>query len=60
MEEVRDLYFVTGCYRDIKLRRVRWAGQVAPMGEDISTCGVLIGNKKVREYLEQLGIRRGR
>jgi len=34
VEELHDLFFVTGSYGGIKLRRVRWAGQVARMGEN--------------------------
>jgi hypothetical protein len=33
-EELRDLYFSPSIIRIIKLRRMRWAGHVARMGEN--------------------------
>jgi hypothetical protein len=32
-EELNDLYFSLGIVQVIKLRRMRWAGHVASMGE---------------------------
>jgi hypothetical protein len=57
VEEVHDLYFVTGCYRGIKLRRVRWAGQVARIGENISAYDVL---NREPECISLLGITRNK
>ena len=40
----------------IKLRRVRWAGHVAHMGERRGTYRVLVGNPRERDHSENLGI----
>ena len=41
--ELNDLYFSPNIVRKIKLRRVRWAGQVAYMGEWRGVYSVLVG-----------------
>ena len=60
MEEVPGLYIVIGCYRGIKLRRVRWAGQVARMGENISTYGVLNQEPEGKRILGTTRNKKGR
>jgi hypothetical protein len=42
-EELRDLYSSPSKIRIIKLRRMRWAGQVARMGEKRNTYRLLVG-----------------
>ena len=42
-EELSDLYFSPNIVRVIKLRRMRWAGHVACMGEEWGTYRVLVG-----------------
>ena len=42
-EELNDLYSSPNTVRVIKLRRMRWAGQVARMGEKRSVYRVLVG-----------------
>ena len=37
-----------------QIERGEMTGQVARMGENVSTCGFLIGNPKVGQYLEQI------
>jgi hypothetical protein len=41
-EELCNLYTSPNSIRDIKLRRMRWAGHVAHMGEIRNACKVLI------------------
>jgi hypothetical protein len=36
----------------IKLRRLKWAGHVAPIGERRDVSRVLLGNPRVRDHLE--------
>jgi hypothetical protein len=40
----------------IKLRRMRWAGNVARMGEGRVFTGFWLGDPKVRDHWEDLGI----
>jgi hypothetical protein len=42
-EELNDLYFLPNIVRVVKLRRMRWAGHVARMGEDRVVYRVLVG-----------------
>jgi len=42
-EELNDLYFSHNVFRVIKLRRMRWAGHVARMGEKRGVYRVLVG-----------------
>jgi len=42
-EELNDLYCSPNIVREIKSRRMRWAGHVARMGERIGACRVLVG-----------------
>jgi hypothetical protein len=41
-EELRDLYSSPSITRIIKSRRMRWAGNVARMGEKINVCRLLV------------------
>ena len=41
-EELNDLYSLTNIERVVKSRRMRWAGQVARMGEDRCVHRVLV------------------
>jgi len=42
-EELNDLYSLLNIVRVVKSRRMRWAGHVARMGEDIGVHRVLVG-----------------
>jgi hypothetical protein len=42
-EEIRILYSSSNIIRQIKSRRMRWAGHVARMGEERNVCRVLLG-----------------
>jgi hypothetical protein len=44
-DELHGLYFSLNIVRVIKLRRMRWAGHVARMGEGRSVYRVLVGPK---------------
>jgi hypothetical protein len=44
-EEFRDLYSSPSIIRIIKLRRMRWAGHVARMGEKRTVYRLLVGNR---------------
>ena len=50
-EEVDDLYSSPNIVRVIKLRRMRWAGHVAPMGEERGVYRVLVGKLEGRRSL---------
>ena len=41
--ELNDLYSLPNIVRVVKLRRMRWAGHVVPMGEDRGVYRVLVG-----------------
>jgi hypothetical protein len=41
-EELRNLYSTQNIIRQIKSRRMRWAGHVARMGEERKLCKVLV------------------
>jgi hypothetical protein len=45
-EELSDLYSLPNIVRVVKLRRMRWAGHVARMGEGRSVHRVLVGKPK--------------
>jgi len=49
-EELNDLNCLPHIVRKIKLRRMRWAGQVARMGESRGAYSVLVGKPK-RKWL---------
>jgi len=42
--------------RVIKSRRMRWAGQVARMGEERGVYRVLVGNLRARHHWGDLGV----
>jgi hypothetical protein len=44
-EELRDLYSSPSIIRIIKLRRMRWAGHVARMGDKRNACRLLMGKR---------------
>jgi len=56
-EGLNDLYSSPNIVRVIKLRRMRWAGHVARMGESRGVYRVLVG-KPEKEHLEDPGVDR--
>jgi hypothetical protein len=50
-EELNDLYSSSNIIRVIKLRRMRWAGHVARMGEGRSAYWFLVGRPEGRRPL---------
>jgi len=50
-EELNDLYSSPNIVRVIKLRRMRWAGHVARMGEEKGLYRVLVGKLEGRRQL---------
>jgi hypothetical protein len=50
-EELNDLYSLPNIVRVVKLRRMRWAGHVARMGEDIGVHRVLVGKPEGKRSL---------
>ena len=55
-EELNDLYFSPNIVRVIKLRRMRWAGHVARMGEERGNIGFWWGNRRERDHWGHLGV----
>jgi hypothetical protein len=53
-EELNNLYSSPNIFRVIKSRRMRWAGQVARIGESRGLFRILVG-KPVRKTLEDPG-----
>jgi hypothetical protein len=51
--ELYNLYSSPDIIRQIKSRRVRWAGHVARMGEGRNMCRVLVGNPEGKRPLER-------
>jgi hypothetical protein len=51
--ELHNLYSSPDIIRQIKSRRMRWAGQVAHMGEGRNVYKVLVGTPKVKRPLER-------
>ena len=49
--ELNDLYSSPNIVRVIKSRRIRWAGYVAPIGEERGVCRVLLGKPEGRRPL---------
>jgi len=49
-EELNDLYSSPNIVWVIKLRRMRWAGHVARMGEEKGCIGSWWGNRKERHH----------
>jgi hypothetical protein len=56
-EELHNLYSSPDIIRQVKSRRMRWAGHVARMGEERKLCKVLVGKP---EGKRPLGRRRRR
>ena len=52
-EELNDLYSSPNTVRVIKSRRMRWAGQMARMGEERVVYRILVGKPEVRRTLER-------
>ena len=50
-EELNDLYSSPNIVRVIKLRRIRWAGHVAHMGEERGVYRVLVGKPEGKRPL---------
>jgi len=55
-EELSDLYCSRNIVRVIELRRMRWAGHVARMGERRGVYRVLVGKLRERDHWEDPGI----
>ena len=55
-EELNDLYSSPNVVRVIKLRRMRWAGHVAHMGEERGCIGFWWGNRREGDHWGDLGI----
>ena len=56
-EELNDLYSSPNFVRVIKLRRMRWAGHVARMGEERGLYRLLLGKPGGRKPLRKPGLR---
>jgi hypothetical protein len=52
-EELNNLYSLPNIVRVVKLRRMRWAGHVARMGEDRGVHRVLVGKPEGKRPLER-------
>ena len=55
-EELNDLYCSPKIVRVIKWRRMRWAGNVARMGEERGCIGSWWGNRRERDHWGDLGV----
>jgi hypothetical protein len=53
-EELHNLYSTQDIIRQIKSRRMRWAGHVARMGEGRNVYRVLVGKPEGKRPLERL------
>jgi hypothetical protein len=51
--EVYDLFLSPDIIRQMKSRRMRWAGHVARMGEGRNLCRVLVGKPEGKRPLER-------
>jgi hypothetical protein len=51
MEELHNLYSSPDIIRQVKSRRMRWAGHVAPMGEERKVYRVLVGKPEGKRPL---------
>jgi hypothetical protein len=56
--ELHNLYSSADIVRQIKSRRMRWAGHVARMGEGGNVCGVLVGKPEGKDLLKDQGVDR--
>jgi hypothetical protein len=50
-EELHNLYSSPNIIRQIKSRRMRWAGNVARLGEERKVCKVLVGKPEGKRPL---------
>ena len=55
-EELNDLYSSPNVVRVIKSRRMRWAGHVERMGEEMGCIGSWWGNRRERDQWGDLGV----
>ena len=55
-EELNDLYSSPNNVREIKSRRMRWTGHVAPMGEERGAYRFLVGKLEERDHWGELGV----
>jgi len=55
-KELNDLYSSPNTVRVIKLRRMRWTGHVAFMGEERECIGSWWGNRREGDHWGDLGI----
>jgi hypothetical protein len=54
--ELHNLYASTNIVRQIKSRRMRWAGHVARMGEGRNVYRVLVGKPEGKSHLKDQGV----
>ena len=54
-EELNDLYSSLNIIRVMKSRKMRWAGHVACIGDGRGAYKILVGTRKRRSRLEDLG-----
>ena len=55
-EELNDLYSSPNIVRVIQSRRMRWAGHVALMGEEMGCIGSFWGNRREGDHWGDLGV----
>jgi hypothetical protein len=55
-EELHNLYISPDIIRQIKSKRMRWAGHVARMGEGRNVYRVLVGKPEGKIHLEEQGV----
>jgi hypothetical protein len=54
--ELHNLYLSPDIIRQMKSRRMRWAGHVARMGEGRNVYGVLVGKPEGKDHLKDQGV----
>jgi hypothetical protein len=54
--ELHNLYSSPDIIRQVKSRKMRWAGHVACMGEGRNLCRVLVGKPERKDHLEDQGL----
>jgi hypothetical protein len=54
--ELHNLYSSPDIIRQIKSRRMRWAGHVASLGEGRNVYRVLVGKPEGKDHLEDQGV----
>jgi hypothetical protein len=55
-EELHNLYSSPDIIRQVKSRRMRWAGHVARMGEERKVYKILVESPKERDHLEDQSV----